>query len=262
MSQSTTEDKFPSVLGIDIGGTGIKSAPVNIATGELLDEVYVIPTPQPALPEAVFGVLRKMLKKFSWKGPVGCGFPAVVKNGVTLSAANVAQHWIGYNALAGLRYLTDQPASIINDADAAALAEIRFGVGKALGCDRQGVVLMVTLGTGIGTAMFVNGILIPNTELGHIEMNGIDAEDQAATVIMEKEGLSWQEWAKRVNQYLQKIEYLMSPDVIIIGGGVSESAEKFFPYLNVQAQLAAAKMGNDAGIVGAALGIELNRVME
>ncbi len=248
----TTMDR---VLGIDVGGTGIKAGVVDIAQGKLLSEAKKIPTPQPATPAGIFSAIEKMLEKFHWDGLIGCGFPAIVKKGVTRSAANIDREWIGYDALGRLKGLTAHPVNIINDADAAGLAEMRFGAGKPFNREHGGVVLMVTLGTGIGSALFVNGHLLPNSELGHIEIDGVEAEKNAATVIRERNGWSWEEWGKRVNKYLQTIEFLLSPDVIIIGGGVSESKEKFFPFLDLQACLLAAKMGNDAGIVGAALAV-------
>lgn len=248
----TTMDR---VLGIDVGGTGIKAGVVDIAQGKLLSEAKKIPTPQPATPAGIFSAIEKMLEKFHWDGLIGCGFPAIVKKGVTRSAANIDREWIGYDALGRLKGLTAHPVNIINDADAAGLAEMRFGAGKPFNREHGGVVLMVTLGTGIGSALFVNGQLLPNSELGHIEIDGVDAEKNAATVIRERNGWSWEEWGKRVNKYLQTIEFLLSPDVIIVGGGVSESKEKFFPFLNLQARLLAARMGNDAGIVGAALAV-------
>lgn len=241
------------VLGIDVGGTGIKAGVVDIAQGKLLTGTEKIPTPQPATPAGIFSAIEQILEKFHWDGPIGCGFPAIVKKGVTRSAANIDREWIGYDALGQLKKLTSHPVNIINDADAAGLAEMRFGAGKPFNHERGGVVLMITLGTGIGSALFVNGNLLPNSELGHIEIDGVEAEKNAATVIRERNGWSWEEWGRRVNRYLQTLEFLLSPDVIIVGGGVSESNEKFFPFLNLQACLLAAKMGNDAGIVGAAL---------
>lgn len=252
-SASPITDASGTVLGVDVGGTSIKAAVVNCDSGTLTTPVHVLPTPSPARPDALLDTIRCAAAHFHWEGPLGCGFPAVVKNGVTLTAANVDKGWIGFPLHDRLHALTGHPVAVLNDADAAALAEMRFGTGRDLGCDRQGVTLLITLGTGIGTALFVNGQLIPNTELGHIEIDGVDAERRAATVVREREGLSWAEWGERVNTYLQRIEFLLSPDVIIIGGGVSASPEKFFPHIHVSARLVTARMGNDAGIVGAAL---------
>jgi polyphosphate glucokinase len=254
---SDAERLSGKVLGIDIGGTGIKSGIVDTEKGVLTTEVKKIPTPQPSTPEAIFTVIRDIIYEFNWYGAIGCGFPAIVKKGIPRSAANISKEWIGYDALKELTKITAHPVNMINDADAAGLAEMRFGAGKAHNGSGVGVVMMITLGTGIGSAIFVDGVLLPNTELGHIEINGVEAEKNAATVVRERNGWTWEEWSKHVNRYLQTIEFLFSPDVIIIGGGVSESYEKFFPYLNVTAKLVPAQMGNNAGIIGAALGIKL-----
>lgn len=243
------------VLGIDIGGTAIKAAPVDIEKGNLLAKIIKISTPQPSTPDAVFQNIERIIKEFSWQGAIGCGFPGIVKKGVVLSAANVDKKWINFEAAAILKKLTGVSVNFINDADAASLAEMNFGAGRPYNHEGGGVVLMITLGTGIGSGLFVNGHLVPNTEFGHIEIGGVVAEKQAATVVKEREGLSWEAWSERVNCYLQKMEFLLSPDVFIIGGGVSESSEKFFHYLKVNARLVPAEMKNDAGIVGAALAV-------
>ncbi len=250
-------EKHSKVLGIDIGGTGIKTAKVDIKKGKIVSEISKIPTPQPATPTSIFNEIKKMVQHFKWNGPIGCGYPGVIKNGITLTAANVDKKWIGYQALSELQTLTKHSVNILNDADAAALAEMEFGAGRTFMSHGGGIVMMITLGTGIGTALFADGHLVPNTELGHIEIDGVDAEKRAATVIREREGLSWAEWGERVNKYLQTIENLLSPDVFIIGGGVSESSEKFFPFLHVKAKLLPAQMANSAGIVGAALTVTL-----
>lgn len=258
-TSSIASSKLKKVLGIDIGGTGIKHAVVDMNNGKLLTRPEKIATPKPATPKAIFDVISGIIDNLEWDGPIGCGFPAVVKKGVAKSAAHVAKEWIGFDALKALSELVSQshPVNIINDADAAGLAEMRFGAGKDYNHPEGGVVMMITLGTGIGTALFVDGFLVPNTELGHIEIDGVEAEKNAATVIREQNGWSWEEWGGRVNKYLQTIEFLFSPDVFIIGGGVSESYEKFFPYLHLDAKFFPAKMANDAGIVGAALGVNL-----
>jgi polyphosphate glucokinase len=241
-----------NVLGIDIGGTGIKGAPVNTQTGELLTERYRLLTPQPSTPLAVAETLKQIVQFFGWYGPVGVGFPAVVRNGVTLSAANVDDGWIGMDAAALFEGTTSNVVRIVNDADAAGMAEMRFGAGV----DQDGLVLFVTIGTGLGTALFINGQLVPNTEFGHIEIGGKDAEWKTSEAARIREGLSWKKWAKRFNRYLQTLERLLSPDVIILGGGASKKGSKFLPYLNVQAKLMLAAMLNEAGIVGAALAAE------
>lgn len=258
MNTSTNpSSNMEKVLGIDIGGTGIKHAVVDMNDGALLTTSVKTATPKPATPKAIFSVVSGIIDNLKWDGPIGCGFPAVVKNGVTKSAANIAKDWIGFDALNALSKLVSHPVNILNDADAAGLAEMRFGAGKDYNHPGGGVVMMITLGTGIGTALFVDGVLVPNTELGHIEIDGIDAEKNAATVVREQNGWTWKEWGGRVNKYLQTIEFLFSPDAFIIGGGVSESHEKFFPYLHLDAKFFPAKMANDAGIVGAALGVNL-----
>lgn len=249
-----TQLNFEEVLGIDIGGTGIKIAPVNLRGGRLIQESVRVGTPQPAEPRAILKLLQQVLMKLNWRGPIGCGFPGVVKNGRILTAENLSPKCIGFDLQDGIEAISGHPVVVINDADAAGLAEMKFGAGREFNRPAGGVVMLFTLGTGIGSALFVNGQLVPNTEFGHMEMDGKDAEDWAATVVREKENLSWDTWGMRVNRFLQRMERLFSPDLIIVGGGVSENPEKFFPYLRVRAKLVPAQMANDAGIIGAALG--------
>jgi len=237
------------VLGIDIGGSGIKGAPVNTKTGALLFERYRISTPKSAKPKPVAQCVAKISEHFEWQGPIGCGFPAVVQNGVTLTAANVHKSWVNTDAEDLIKKLTGCPSKVINDADAAGLAEMRFGAGK----DQLGVVIIITIGTGIGTALFTDGQLVPNTELGHIEVNGIDAELRASDAARKRETLSWKQWAERFTQYLQTIEKLIWPDLIILGGGASKKTDKFLKYLDIHAEILPAQLRNEAGIVGAAL---------
>ena len=237
------------ILGIDIGGTGIKGAPVDVDTGLLLAERHRVLTPQPAVPDAVADTVAEVAKHFKWKGPIGCTFPAVIKNGVAYSAANVDEAWIGTDGQKLLKKKTRCPVVLLNDADAAGMAEMQFGAGKG----KQGVVIMVTLGTGIGSALFLDGRLVPNTELGHIEVRGKDAELRATDRIRQKKGLSWKKWAANVDEYLGRLEALFSPDLFIVGGGVSKKHEKFLPRLTVRAEVVPAQLLNDAGIVGAAL---------
>lgn len=237
------------ILSIDIGGSGIKGAPVEVKQGVLAAERYRIPTPQPSTPDAVGDVVAQIVQHFRWKGPIGCTFPAVVKKGIVYTAANVDKSWIGVNGRKLLKKKTGCPALLINDADAAGIAEMRFGAGKG----RKGVVFMLTLGTGIGSAVFVNGSLMPNTELGHLEMNGVEAEDYASDRVRKEEKLKWNEWAARVNEYLALLEFLFSPDLFILGGGVSKKHSKYLPLLSTQAQVVPAQLLNNAGIVGAAL---------
>jgi len=238
-----------TVLGVDIGGTGIKGAPVDIEKGELAADRLRILTPQPATPDAVAKVVAELVKHFDWTGPVGCTFPAVMLHGVAMTAANVDQSWIGTDAEKEFGKETGCKVTVLNDADAAGLAEVRFGAGRK----RDGVVIVVTLGTGIGSALFADGHLFPNTELGHILMNGKEAEKRAAASIRENKSLSWSKWGKRVNEYLQYVERLFSPDLFIIGGGVSKKFDRFQPFLGVRAEVVPAQLRNEAGIVGAAV---------
>ena len=245
------------VLGIDIGGSGIKAAPVNIMTGELLAPRWRIPTPEPSKPQKIAQVIQQLAQHFEWKGAIGCGFPAVMRSGTALTAANIHKKWVGADAEALFSEITGLPVKVVNDADAAGLAEMTFGAGREHG----GVVMMITIGTGLGTALFTHGHLVPNTELGHLEMNGRDAELQASDAARKLEKLSWKRWAKRFDQYLNTLERLFWPDLFILGGGVSKQFEKFAPYLSVQAQVTPATMLNEAGIIGAALAITQDQVV-
>lgn len=237
------------ILGIDVGGSGIKGAPVDLWTGKMLTERFRIPTPEGAKPDDVAGVIAEIAGHFEWKGDMGIGFPAAVRDGIALTAANIHKDWIGTHIPALVRkHCKVSSVSVLNDADAAGLAEMTFGAGKA----RMGSVLIVTVGTGIGTALFHDGELFPNTELGHIEMNGREAEAFASDAARKTEGLEWHEWAVRFNQYLQKMEALFFPKTIIIGGGVSKKTEKFLQFLDVKAELVPAQLKNEAGIIGAA----------
>jgi polyphosphate glucokinase len=238
-----------AAFGIDIGGSGMKAAPVDLATGELTAERFKILTPHPAVPAAMADVVEKLVRHFDWAGPVGVTFPAVVRNGVTLSAANVDKSWIGTDADALFTKAIGSDVYVVNDADAAGLAEIRYGAGR----DRKGVVLVLTFGTGIGSGLFIDGVLVPNTELGHLEVDGHDAEYRAAAIAHDREKLSWKEWAKRVERYLKSVVRLLSPELIIVGGGVSRKSDKWLPYIDVDTELVPAALTNEAGIVGAAL---------
>jgi len=239
------------ILGIDIGGSGIKGAPVNVQTGELTEERHRIPTPQPATPKAVAKTVAELAKHFDWKNkPIGCTFPAIVKKGHTLSAANVDKKWIGTDADSLFEDKTGCSVTVLNDADAAGLAEMKFGAGHGV----DGVVMMLTFGTGIGSALFLDGKLVPNTELGHVGVGKHEkAEAWTAARIKEEEDLSWKKWAGRVEKYLQHLEFLFSPDLFIIGGGVSKRSEKFFPDIDIKTKMVPAKLLNNAGIVGAAM---------
>lgn len=237
------------ILGIDVGGSGIKGAPVETKTGTLIAPRYRLPTPGSVKPRAVAKTVAEIVRHFDWHGPVGCGFPAALRDGVALTAANIHQKWIGTDVAALFAETTGCPTRVINDADAAGLAEMALGAGK----DRRGVVLIVTIGTGLGTALFTDGHLLPNTELGHIEIRGGDAEQWAADAARKRENLSWEEWAARLDKYLRTLEQLLWPGLIILGGGVSKKSERFLPYLTVQAEVVPAQLLNEAGIVGAAL---------
>ena len=237
------------IMGIDIGGSGIKGAPVDVDKGEFLAERQRLDTPQPSTPAAVAETVVRLIKQFDWQGPIGCTFPAVVQHGVVRTAANVDQAWVGTDGEALFRTATGYPVRMVNDADAAGIAEMTFGAGK----ERKGVVILLTFGTGIGSAIFIDGILLPNTEFGHVELRGKDAEHRAAARIKTEKDLSWKEWSARVDEYLQYMEKLFSPDLFIIGGGVSKRFDKFAPYLHTQAEVIPAQLQNDAGIVGAAM---------
>jgi polyphosphate glucokinase len=235
-------------LGVDIGGSGIKAAPVDVSTGRLLQGRERILTPQPSTPRAVGTVVAELVRRFDWHGPIGCTFPAVVKRGVALTAANVDRSWIGTNANAVLSAATGCPVTVMNDADAAGVAEMRWGAGEF----QDGLVVMITLGTGIGSALSIDGALVPNTELGHLVIRGKEAEVRASANAREERKLSWARWTELVDEFLRYVERLFSPDLFIIGGGVSEKADRFLPRLTVTAPVVPAAMGNDAGIAGAA----------
>jgi polyphosphate glucokinase len=238
------------VLGIDIGGSGIKAGPVDTDTGKLLAERAKLDTPHPAEPDAVIDVLRQLVKGFGWTGPAGITFPGVVIDGVIRTAPNLGEAWIGLDARKAFGTATGLAVSVINDADAAGLAELKFGAGAG----QKGTVLMLTFGTGIGSALFIDGILVPNTELGHIEIRGKDAEKRASGQVRQELDLSWGKWAGRVDEYIEHMEALLSPALIIIGGGVSRKSDKFLPLLTgLRATVVPAAMHNDAGILGAAM---------
>jgi len=236
-------------LGIDIGGTGIKGAVVDLTTGELVTERHRVPTPDPSTPHNVADVIVEITKVHGWNGSIGATFPAVVKNGVAYSAANVDKSWIGTDVDSLFTKATNCSVTVMNDADAAGVAEVRFGAAK----DVSGVVLMLTLGTGIGSALFLDGKLVPNTELGHLELDGLDAETQAAASARDRSDLSWHQWSKRLQHYLEFVERLFTPDLFVLGGGVSKKPDKWLPLLKVQTPIKVAQLANNAGIVGAAI---------
>jgi polyphosphate glucokinase len=237
-------------FGIDIGGTGIKGAPVDLDAGKLLAPRQKIATPHPAEPEAVAEVVHQLLVSFEWSGPIGVTFPGVVTSGITRTAANLDPAWIGIDGQAVLAKAAGQAVMLLNDADAAGVAEMTFGAGR----DQSGTVLMVTFGTGIGSALFIDGILVPNTEFGHLEIRGKDAEERASERAKTAQDMGWKHWSKNVDEYLDHMEALLSPQLIIIGGGISKESSKFIPRLTgLRARVVPAAMLNDAGIVGAAM---------
>ncbi len=240
-----------NVLGIDVGGSGIKGAPVNVKTGELIAERVRIKTPKKAEPKPVAKVVAEIAQAFAWTGPIGIGFPAPIKNGMTLMAANVSEKWVDLDADQLFTKITGRECTLINDADAAGLAEMKFGAGRG----QEGTVIMITLGTGIGSAIFYRGNLLPNTEFGHLDMNGKDAEHRASDAVRQREELSWKKYSKRLNEYLLQMEKLFWPDLFIVGGGISKQSEKFLPLLKIQTPIVPAQFLNEAGIVGAALAV-------
>lgn len=239
------------MLGIDIGGSGMKGAIIDMTTGQLLTERTRIPTPQPATPAAMADTFQELIKKIGWKeGLIGCGFPAIVKSGVAYSASNIHQDWLGTDIEKTLSEACGQTVKVTNDADAAGVAEINFGTNET----KKGVVLLITIGTGIGSALFINGQLVPNTELGHIFLKGQYniAEKFASNRVRKDNEMSWSEWGERFNEYLNHVERIFSPNLIILGGGVSKKFEKYAPFLNIEAKLTPAQYLNNAGIIGAA----------
>jgi len=237
------------ILGIDIGGSGMKAAPVNTATGQLIAPRYRIPTPKPATPEAMAVVIQQLVQHFNWTGPIGCGFPAALHSGTVLTATNIDDSWLQTNAVSLFESVTQLPCSVINDADAAALAECTFGAGK----EQKGLIMVITVGTGIGSALLYNGQLIPNTELGHVKMYGVIAEKYASDFMRRRLGLDWQEWGTRFNEYLQYMEKLFYPSLFVIGGGISKKMGRFEEFLTCKTPVVPAQLRNHAGIIGAAL---------
>lgn len=242
-----------AILGVDIGGTSIKAAPVDTRSGQLLGDRFVVPTPNPATPQACAQAVDECAKHFEWQGTVGIGVPAVVRDGTTWTAANIDDTWIGTNVERLFGEVTGLPVTVVNDADAAGYAELGFGAGS--GENERGVVFIVTFGTGIGTSMFVDGILVPNLELGHLELDGEEAESAAAGVLVERNQWTWQQWAERVTWYLAYVEKLFWPSRFIVGGGVSNAHEQWLPLVCLPkgTPILPATMKNDAGIIGAAM---------
>ncbi|MCA4132758.1 polyphosphate--glucose phosphotransferase [Arthrobacter sp. M4] len=260
-SKDEKSHKARHLIGIDIGGTGIKGGIVDLKKGKLAGDRFRIPTPQPATPEAVADVVAEIVKELSTREgapdadtPVGVTFPGIIQHGVVRSAANVDKSWLDLPIDSMLTERLGRPVEVINDADAAGLAEARYGAGEGV----DGTVLVITLGTGIGSAFIFNGQLVPNAELGHLEVDGHDAETKASAVARERDGLSWQEYSVLLQRYLSHVEFLFSPELFIIGGGISKRADEYFPHLDLRTKIVTAELKNDAGIVGAALEVALH----
>ena len=236
------------MLGIDIGGSGIKGAIVDLEAGELVGERHRIKTPQPSTPKRVAKTVRTLVEHFEWTQPFGCALPAIMRHGVAYSAANIDDAWIGTSAEEIFGEATGLGVKVINDADAAGVAEMHYGAGRG----EDGVVLLLTFGTGIGSALFLNHQLVPNTELGHLEFHGSDAEHYASANVRKSKKLSLKKWAKRVDEYLDHLDFLLSPDLFIVGGGISREFDAFRQQLSVRTRVVAAELRNQAGIVGAA----------
>jgi polyphosphate glucokinase len=242
-------------FGIDVGGSGVKGGIVDLDTGTLIGDRFKLLTPQPATPEAVAKTIAEVVAHFGWDGPLGVTYPGVVTNGIVQTAANVDKGWIGRNArdvIGGA--LNGQPVTILNDADAAGLAEERFGAGR----DNSGLIVLLTFGTGIGSAVIHNGALLPNTEFGHLEVGGKEAEHRAASSVKERKGWSYERWTKEVTRVLVAIENAIWPDLFIAGGGISRKADKWIPLLGNRTPVVAAALQNEAGIVGAAMAAEFD----
>ncbi|MFD5449744.1 MULTISPECIES: polyphosphate--glucose phosphotransferase [unclassified Streptomyces] len=240
------------IFGVDIGGSGIKGAPVDLDRGDLAQERHKVLTPHPATPDGVADGVKQVVDHFGWTGPVGLTFPGVVTGGATVrTAANVDKSWVDTDARALFsERLGGLDVTVVNDADAAGVAEMHFGAGRG----RKGTVVLLTFGTGIGSAVFTDGVLVPNSELGHLELDGHDAEKRASSKVKDDRDLSWEQWAHRVRKYLAHVEMLFSPELFILGGGVSRKSHKFLHYLEgIQAEIVPAQLQNNAGIVGAAM---------
>lgn len=236
------------ILGIDVGASGIKGAIVNVKTGELVTERFRVPTPFPSKPKAVAKAITEVVNHFEWSSLIGVGFPAVIQNGIAKTAANIDKKWIGTKVEKLLSDATGCPVYVRNDADVAGIAELQFGAGKG----KKGTIILITIGSGLGSAVFTNGVLLPNSELGHLKFKGMIAEHYAADSIRKKLELSWSDWGKRFNEYLQHLELLFSPDLILLGGGASKKFAKYEELIKVECPVIPAKLLNHAGIIGAA----------
>lgn len=237
------------ILGVDVGGSGIKGAVVDVTTGELQTERLRLETPQPATPEAVSKTFAELVKQHKYKGIIGCGFPAIIKEGEAQSAANISKKWLGTNVIESFSLACNNPVEVLNDADAAGLAEMRFGLGKA----QKGVVVLITIGSGLGSALFIDGKLVPNTEFGHMRLHGDIAEVYASSKARKLNDLSWETWGERFNEYLHYLCRIINPDLIILGGGASKKFPKYSEVIDVKVPVRPAQLRNAAGTVGAAV---------
>lgn len=239
-----------NILGIDFGGSGVKGALVDIETGKLITDRFRLATPQGAKPKDVAQVVKQICEQFSWKGICGFGYPGVMINGHAFSAANISKKWIGLDANELLYKATGNRFYTLNDADAAGIAEMQFGAGRTF---HKGVTILLTIGTGIGSAVFSDGILLPNTEFGHLQIRGKDAEHRASDAVRQAKKLSWKQWSKKFQEVLDYLEFIFTPDLFILGGGISKCADQFLPYLKTRARIVPAELQNQAGIIGAAI---------
>ena len=237
------------ILGIDIGGPIIKSAIVNTKTGKLSTERFRFPTPQPAEPKSTTDVIKKITEHFNWNGPIGCGFPSVIQNGVVSNSTNIDKRWAGININEFFSSETNCPTTVVNNADAAGIAEINFGAGK----DQNGVVVLIIMGATVGSALFTNGKLFPNTEFGQIEVNGKMAEKYSSDMTRKKLDLSWKKWANRFDEYLQQLEFLLWPDLIIMGGSLNKNEEKYSKYITIKTKFVTTQLQDEAVMIGSAL---------
>ena len=237
-------------LGLDVGGSGIKGAIVDTVSGKLITDRFRIDTPEGAEPKDVSITMHKICQHFQYTGPVGVGFPSIVQHGIVLSAANISKNWIGQNINVLLSQESGNQIFSLNDADAAGIAEMKFGIGQEY---QKGVVILLTVGTGIGSAIFSDGVLVPNTEFGHLKIRGKDAEHRASDAVRQKEELSWKKWGERIDELLVTLEGLFSPDLFVIGGGVSKKFEKYAGNLTIKTKIMPAMLLNQAGIIGAAI---------
>ncbi len=236
-------------FGVDIGGSGTKGARVNLETGELASDRIKFPTPRSYAIDDVVQTVLDVVSRAGWDGPFGCTFPGIVKRGVLYSAANLGPHWLGVDLAGLLAERSGREVAVLNDADAAGVAEVDFGAARG----REGVVIVTTLGTGIGSALFLDGKLVPNTEFGHLELDGEIAEARASSAAKEREGLSYKAWAPRLQRFYGHLDFLFSPDLIVVGGGISRKSDKFLPLLDLRSEIVPAQLENQAGIAGAAM---------